>query len=297
MATTSGPPTNLINTPRTPEAEFKSHFPPLANGLSPVSEVLEICKDCGQEIWVQRYVGFTSVICIKQTPCKCRGNSEGGADWERYSKHSRIDVTTELDVLFHNWNLLYTDGKEYHVGGVKADDEQQEKVKNSVVGYTRSFKPGAKGICFFGKSGRGKTHMAMVIAHAVASNGHTVLAIKSIDLLNRLRKCYQSRDSDEEIKVMRVLKNVDLLIIDDIGSEKVTGWVAEKLYEVIDTRSERFTTIFTTNFTGEEMEDKLGQALASRIFGTGYQVHVTGKDRRLSNAKLEFKDIGEGGDK
>lgn len=280
-------PENQTQTTTTPNGTM-NNFPPLPDGYELIRETAMLCNYCGNEYYVQYYVTPTKLVLSDRTACSCKA-----AEVEGKQYNHGIDVTTDLDMLFRNWNLLYTDKKEYFIGQCETENQEQEKIKNSIVGYLRQFKPGSKGICFYGSSGRGKTHLAMCISRSVKDKGYTVLAIKSIDLLNRLRKCYQSKEQDQEIEVMRVLKNVELLLIDDIGSEKVTGWVEEKLYEVIDTRHERLTTIFTTNLNGEEMSKKLGQAIASRIFGTGYQVHITGRDRRLTNTKLDFSDIGK----
>lgn len=263
-----------------------NNFPPLPDGYELIRQTAMLCNYCGQEYYVQFYVTPTRLVLSDRTSCSC----ETATVEEK--QHRGIDVTSDLDILFRPWNMIY-DQKDYSIGLCETENPEQEKIKNSIIGYLRGYKAGSKGICFYGASGRGKTHLALCITQSVKAKGYTVLAIKSIDLLNRLRKCYQSKETDQELQVMRVLKNVELLMIDDIGAEKVTGWVEEKLYEIIDSRHERFTTIFTTNLTGEEMSKKLGQAIASRIFGTGYQVHVTGRDRRLTNTKLDFTDVGK----
>jgi DNA replication protein DnaC len=146
----------------------------------------------------------------------------------------------------------------------------------------KGFEVGKDGICLYGDSGRGKTHLALGVAHQATKKGHIVLAIKSIDLLNRIKRTYDKKDDASEADIMFALKNVDLLVIDEVGIEKTTEWVTAKFYEVIDSRHKRRSTIFTTNFTGNQLKEKEGMALVSRMWGTGMRFEIQGKDWRVA---------------
>lgn len=72
-----------------------------------------------------------------------------------------------------------------------------------------------------------------------------------------------------------------LLIIDDIGAERVTDWVRERMVSIINTRvSNNLTTIYTSNLSPEELRGELGDRIASRVLGSSQVVEITSGDRR-----------------
>ena len=76
--------------------------------------------------------------------------------------------------------------------------------------------------------------------------------------------------------------NTPLLILDDLGAEKTTDWALQSLYIIINKRlSEELQTIITSNLSLDELRDKIGDRIASRIAGMCKIVKLTGRDRRL----------------
>lgn len=107
------------------------------------------------------------------------------------------------------------------------------------------------------------------------------MALKAIDLLSRIKRTYVQKDDRAETDIICLLKNIDLLVIDEIGLEKTTEWVTSKFYEIVDYRHSRRSTIYTTNLTGGQMRDKEGMALVSRIWGSKLHFELEGKDWRI----------------
>ena len=78
-----------------------------------------------------------------------------------------------------------------------------------------------------------------------------------------------------------MVKKCKLLIIDDIGAEKVTEWVRERMVSIINTRvSGRLSTIYTSNLSPEELVAQFEERIGSRVIGCSQLVEITGKDRR-----------------
>jgi DNA replication protein DnaC len=77
------------------------------------------------------------------------------------------------------------------------------------------------------------------------------------------------------------VEKADLLLLDDLAAERVTDWTGEVLYRLIDARwaSMRFT-IITTNATPADVRERMGDRVASRLWGMGRVVTMTGADRR-----------------
>ena len=99
--------------------------------------------------------------------------------------------------------------------------------------------------------------------------------------LDDLRNSY-SNPSPEFDKELEMVKGCKLLIIDDIGAERVTEWVRERIVSIINTRSANgLCTIYTSNLSLKGLTDKLGDdRISSRIKGSVTEINLLGKDNR-----------------
>lgn len=91
-----------------------------------------------------------------------------------------------------------------------------------------------------------------------------------------------------EEEVIAYYQTVDVLVLDDIGVEKVTDWTLNVLYLIISHRYEHFKkTFFTSNFSLNDLMTQFGDArLVSRINGWCNIVEFTGQDKRQKVEKL-----------
>ena len=146
-----------------------------------------------------------------------------------------------------------------------------------------------KGLYIWGKStGSGKTSWACKIM----SHYFRKIAFKSgleneglyiflPTFLEDLRDNYDNKDPEFE-QVLSMVKGCKLLIIDDIGAERVTEWVRERMVSIINTRvSNNLATIYTSNLSPEELKSELGDRISSRVLGSSQVIEITGGDRRV----------------
>jgi DNA replication protein DnaC len=103
--------------------------------------------------------------------------------------------------------------------------------------------------------------------------------------LDDLRNSYTTSSPEFE-EELEMVKSCKLLIIDDIGAERVTEWVRERIVSIINTRaSNDLCTIYTSNLSLKGLTDKLGDdRISSRIKGSVQEINLLGKDNR--GAKL-----------
>lgn len=103
--------------------------------------------------------------------------------------------------------------------------------------------------------------------------------------LDDLRNSYNTSSPEFE-EELEMVKGCRLLIIDDIGAERVTEWVRERIVSIINTRaSNGLCTIYTSNLSLKGLTDKLGDdRISSRIKGSVQEINLLGKDNR--GAKL-----------
>ncbi len=150
-----------------------------------------------------------------------------------------------------------------------------------------------KGLFLYGIRGTGKTKLASIIANEKMRKGQEVLFSSVPDLLNDLRQSYIKNTTAEAMQTARESR---CLILDDLGAERITEWVAEQLFSLLNFRyNEGLQTIITTNYGLKELQsrltvtDKFGkvvddtqaQRIMSRIMGMCIAVQVGGVDRRM----------------
>ena len=105
-----------------------------------------------------------------------------------------------------------------------------------------------------------------------------VYYVNTPELLEDLRRGYSDGEYDN---ILHKLKTADIVVFDDIGAEKSTEWVRERLYTIINYRvMEGKTTIYTSNLHLEEIYSNLGSRVGSRIKEGTTFIELRGHDRR-----------------
>ncbi|WAH39199.1 ATP-binding protein [Alicyclobacillus dauci] len=155
--------------------------------------------------------------------------------------------------------------------------------------YARDFEPSSPhGLILSGRVGRGKTHLCAAIAMELLSREHSVIFGTVTNLLAQIRNTY-SDDKETELKVFQRLTRCRLLVIDELGKEKVTEWVEQTVYEIINTRYEHNKPILvTTNMDVFKLPQKYpnnGEAILSRILEMCRGVQMDGPDWRTKGMK------------
>lgn len=105
------------------------------------------------------------------------------------------------------------------------------------------------------------------------------LFITTPDLLAKIRATY--KDGGDEDALIKRVKEVPLLVLDDIGAEKITDWVLETFFRIINTRhNERRATILTSNLTPKQLDQHLGDRLMWRIVQRADVIAIKGPNLR-----------------
>lgn len=136
------------------------------------------------------------------------------------------------------------------------------------------------GYWFVGAVGTGKTWQAVATLKKFVLNIQgTGLFVTVPDLLEEIRRGYSDRQQGDFLD--RVC-SIGLLVLDDLGVEKQTEWVSEKLYQIINGRyNAMLPTVVTSNLSVESVEELLGQRLISRLLGCCEVIALEGDDKRL----------------
>jgi DNA replication protein DnaC len=138
-----------------------------------------------------------------------------------------------------------------------------------------------EGVMIHGGVGTGKTFLAVAVLFDLLKSYdyREVMFATMPDLLDRIRASYNAPTRDDVLE--RALE-VQVLVLDDLGTEKVTDWVREKVYQIINRRyNEQLCTICTTNLAPSQLAKHIGERTVSRLMEMCRVVKLDGADRRV----------------
>jgi len=147
-------------------------------------------------------------------------------------------------------------------------DMTTRHVVNAVQGFVDELDENlaaGRGMWLMGNTGTGKTTLGMLVAKTALAAGRTVAVYFTPKLLTQIRQTYQATESEDAYDAFfKRLTSVDLLYIDDLGSERHTDWVVEQLYALVNERYENQRSMLVTSNAGKDVEEGRRQ-LAEQI--------------------------------
>lgn len=112
-----------------------------------------------------------------------------------------------------------------------------------------------RGIWLCGAPGRCKTGLAISAMKEVMRHERSTLFVMTIELMNRLRSTFKKDTEITEDALLKAVTEVELLVLDDIATERPTPYVLEQFYFIIEKRrSLGLWTIFTCNLSTGDLE-------------------------------------------
>ena len=159
-------------------------------------------------------------------------------------------------------------------------DYMSEKLEEARA-YAESFTGTGKGLLYFGKSGTGKTFTTGAIANRIRERGFTVLYMTAVELMDAVKEKDYSRNADDSETKYQLIKDVDLLVIDDLGTELATPYTASALFDIVNYRSGlEKPVIYSTNFELSQLSKRYHDRIFSRITGSVKLVEYFGNNIR-----------------
>lgn len=223
------------------------------------------------------------VYCI----CNCKKEQLEAekSEQKRIERLRHIDRLRKMgfpDADMQNWTFDKDDHK----------NEQISKVAHNYVDNFDEMKKRGKGLLLFGEVGTGKTFISACIANALIDQGRACLVTNFARLVNTIQSTFDGKQD-----YIDSLNDFDLLVIDDLASERDTEYMGEIVQNIIDSRYRAgLPLIITTNLTSEELKhakDIRKQRIYSRLFEMCVPIEVKGKDRRRQKLKHDFDDLNK----
>ena len=142
---------------------------------------------------------------------------------------------------------------------IDTNDENRFETIIWLKNFIDDYKKGnaKKGLYLTGNFGCGKTYLLCAMLNELAKKGHKIAVVYYPEFLRNLKESLY--DDDYSLKFNEI-KNVELLLIDDIGAETTTAWGRDEvLGTILQYRmQEGLITFFTSNFNLEELEEHFG---------------------------------------
>lgn len=154
------------------------------------------------------------------------------------------------------------------------------------------------GVLFLCDNGVGKTHLAVgALRELVVTKGIHGEFWDFHDLIRQIRSSYNPETKSTEEQLLAPIVEMDLLVLDDLGAWKMTDWMLDTLFYILNSRymSQR-STIITSNFNDaspqevardeslrrkEYLVERVGNRLRSRLHEMCMVVRIVGcQDRR-----------------
>ena len=220
-------------------------------------------------------IGFVSFDVIPSDPrfgrmeiCLCRHKDVLEAN------RKRLYLLSNLDALSGLTFATFEPRGRVGLGNQQGDSLEQ------AYNHSQNFAGSLNGwLLLMGKYGCGKTHLAAAIANQAVALGVPTLFLTVPDLLDWLRFAYSDQNDNAFEERFDEIRNVTLLVMDDFGTQNVSAWAQEKLFQIINYRYiNRLATVITSNNLLADFDGRIKSRLTDPELVT--QVNILAPDYR-----------------
>lgn len=146
-----------------------------------------------------------------------------------------------------------------------------------------------EGLVFIASHGLGKTHLALALGHRAALAGVRTLFTTAVDMVTHIAA---SQADHSQRQTLRLYTKPTFLIIDELGRLSLDQKQGEYLFQVIDARYERGSTVITTNRAfkdwGNIFHDMVcAKAIIDRLIHHSDVIKIEGTSYRLKDRKTK----------
>lgn len=217
-------------------------------------------------------------------PCACRRGASGGAT-------PNFPTACRIPPRYEHCSL----------STFEAGNASLRAARERAIGYCNGYPylgtDEGLGLLFTGDNGVGKTHLAVSVLHELVTNkGVRGQFWDFHELIREIKNSYNPETRTTELQVLEPVVEVDVLLLDDLGAWRMTDWMNDTLFYLLNNRYiAKRPTLITTNFQDVDREEalsadplrrkeflleRIGQRLRSRLMEMCLVVRLQGPDHR-----------------
>lgn len=229
------------------------------------------CKKCNDTGYIFNGNSTEMCNCLKQKIYNIEYNKSNISNLEKQN--------------FNNFNLnFYSDeiNKQKYNSGI-SPRENIKLIKNICDKFINNFdNPEQHNLLFTGNTGLGKTFLSSCIANELLKKDKTVLYQTASVMLDTIIS-YRFGKPNVSKDIYDYLLNVDLLIIDDLGTEGINNMKLVEIFNILNSRllNSNKKTIISTNLSLQNLFNTYDERIVSRIIGNYDICYFFGEDIRF----------------
>jgi DNA replication protein DnaC len=217
-------------------------------------------------------------------PCSCRRPQATGRTVSSFLAACRIPPRYEHCTL------------DSFDAGNESLEAAKDRARSYCQGYPYLDQDEGLGLLITGRSGLGKTHLANAVLRELWLNkGARGQFWDFHELIREIRNSYNEETRTTELQVLEPVTGADVLLLDDLGAWKMTDWMLDTLFFILNSRYlAKRSTLITTNFPdagpemaadrsnrrGEYLVERIGAPLRSRLMEMCLIISMDGPDFR-----------------
>jgi len=200
---------------------------------------------------------------------------------EKYYEMSNLSRILDKE-NFDSFNINYYSTEADPKTGVSPRDNM-EMIYTRSVNFVNNFDDTYTNLLFQGRTGLGKTFLSNCIARELLQKGKTVIYATSPQVFRLAENGRFNREENHNQQpFLDMILSVDLLIMDDLGTELTSRVTSADLFNIINTRLlNKKSTIISTNLSLKELEKYYTDRIVSRIMGEYTLFNFKGEDIRV----------------
>lgn len=243
------------------------------NYLKPLYEC-NICKDTGYVNIENKRTEMCNCLKQKLLDISYNKSNMSNIEKENFSTFNENKFSDEVNLAKYKLNI--------------SPRKNILSIKDKCIEFVDNFdNPNYKNLLFTGNTGLGKTFMTNCIAKEILNKGYSVLYQTAPVLLETLidNKFNKYKNSEQDTFYKNILE-VDLLIIDDLGTEYLNSMKLSELFTILNARllnlnSKCTKTIISTNLSIDNIFKNYEERIGSRIAGYYNLYYFFGEDLRF----------------
>ena len=268
---------------------------------------LETYYYTGKMFTKNRKGGTMGVKTINQTVKENEKSSQ-----ETIMQEQKIGTSVlEIETYYYD-EREYLIGKYYNLSNIipglhkrtfensNTKSKKEKEHKESFERYCENFediKIKGLGIIMLGNAGNGKTFYSDCIFNNLLSKGYVVYRTTISSLFQRFKDTYNPNSKVNIKDLIKELKECDLIVLDDLGSENISeNWGEENVYNLLDfLTTNNISLILSSNLSLEDLKNHLSVKkdgkLLDRIREKCKLFVFDWESRRGETYKKEFEEL------